>query len=59
MRHQLETRLQQLKAELENGQKMLADLESRRNQLQPTLLRIEGAVQVLEEELARPETPAS
>jgi predicted nuclease with TOPRIM domain len=49
MREQLEQRLTQLKAEFEEGQKMLADLEARQTNLRSTLLRISGAVQVLEE----------
>ena len=52
MRGQLEQRLQQLKAEFETGQKMLADLEQKRANLEQTLLRISGAVQVLEELLS-------
>jgi hypothetical protein len=52
MRGQLEQRLQQLKVEFETGQKMLADLEQKRANLEQTLLRISGAVQVLEELLA-------
>ena len=53
MKEQLEQRLQALKAEYEAGQKMLADLEARQTTLRETLLRIAGAVQVLEEELGR------
>lgn len=52
MRTQLETRLQALKAEFDAGQKMLGDLESRQAQLRETMLRISGAIQVLEELLA-------
>jgi len=52
MRGQLEQRLQQLKAEFETGQKMLTDLEQKRANLEQTLLRISGAIQVLEEVLA-------
>jgi hypothetical protein len=52
MRGQLEQRLQQLKAEFETGQTMLTDLEQKRATLQQTLLRISGAIQVLEEMLA-------
>jgi predicted nuclease with TOPRIM domain len=52
MRGQLEQRLQQLKAEFETGQTMLADLEQKRANLEQTLLRISGAVQVLEELLS-------
>jgi hypothetical protein len=52
MRNQLEERLRALKAEFESGQRMLADLESREASLRETLLRISGAIQVLEELLA-------
>ena len=51
MKQQLEQRLQQLKTEFESGQQVLADLDKRRAEVQPTLLRIQGAIQVLEEEL--------
>ncbi|PYS76799.1 MAG: hypothetical protein DMF67_02980 [Acidobacteria bacterium] len=49
MREQLENRLQELRAELEIGQKVMAELEVREANLRSTLLRIGGAVQVLEE----------
>lgn len=52
MKEQLEQRLSQLKNELENGQKMLAELETKQTNLRSTLLRISGAIQVLEEMLA-------
>lgn len=52
MRQQLEQRLQQLKTEFESGQKVITDLDSRRTEVQQTMFRIQGAVQVLEEELA-------
>ncbi len=52
MRDQLELRLKQLKAEYESGQKMLADLEAKEANVRQTLLRISGAIQVLEELLA-------
>jgi hypothetical protein len=62
MREQLEQRLQSLKAEFDAGQKMLAELETKQNTVRQTLLRISGAVQVLEEELAKmdtqPKTPS-
>ena len=51
MKEQLEQRLQSLKTEYEAGQKMLADLEAKQANLQTTLLRISGAIQVLEEML--------
>ncbi|GAB4430341.1 MAG: hypothetical protein Fur0044_28030 [Anaerolineae bacterium] len=53
MREQLEQRLNELKAEFEAGQKMLAELEAKKSELQATLLRISGAIQVIEEMLAQ------
>jgi predicted nuclease with TOPRIM domain len=55
VREQLEKRLSELRAEHEEGQRMLADLETRKANLQTTLLRISGAMQVLEELLAAQE----
>ena len=52
MRQQLEQRLQALKAELASGQKVLAELEMKQTNVRDTLLRISGAIQVIEEELA-------
>ncbi len=51
MRERIEKRLEQLKSEYESGQKMLAETEAKAAQLRETLLRISGAIQVLEEEL--------
>jgi hypothetical protein len=51
----LEDRLVALKAEYETGQKMMADLESQQAHLKQTLLRISGAIQVLEELLSTPD----
>ena len=59
MREQLEKRLQALKNEFETGQKMLADLEAKQMNLRETLLRISGAIQVVEELLADPGTEQS
>jgi predicted nuclease with TOPRIM domain len=53
MQAQLEQRLRELQVEYEAGQKMLADLEAQQTNLRNTLLRISGAIQVLEEELAK------
>ena len=53
MKNQLTQRLNELKAEYEAGQKMLTDLEGQQANLRNTLLRISGAIQVLEEELAK------
>lgn len=52
MQAQLQKRLQSLKAEYEAGQQVLASLEAKKAGLRETLLRIGGAIQVLEEELA-------
>ncbi len=52
MREQLEKRLQELSDEYESGAEMLVDLETREANLRETLLRISGAIQVLEETLA-------
>lgn len=49
MNEQLQQRLQSLKTEYEAGQKMLVDLEAKQANLRNTLLRISGAIQVLEE----------
>lgn len=51
MKKQVEQRLEALKDEYETGQKMLADLEAKQVNLRETLLRISGAIQVLEEVL--------
>lgn len=56
MKAKMEQRLTALKSEFESGQKMLADLQARQTGLRETLLRISGAIQVLEE-LARDEEP--
>lgn len=53
MYQQLNERLSQLKAEYESGQQMLAELEQKQRTLRDTLLRISGAIQVLEEELTK------
>lgn len=49
MQAQVHQRLEELRSEFEAGQRMLAELDARRAELQQTLLRIGGAVQVLEE----------
>jgi predicted nuclease with TOPRIM domain len=59
MRAQLEHRLQSLKTEFEAGQKMLSELEAKQMNLRETLLRISGAIQVLEEELSLASQPTN
>jgi hypothetical protein len=53
MREQVQARLEELKKELETGQAELQKVEMQRTYLHETVLRIGGAVQVLEELLAR------
>lgn len=51
MRSKLEQRLEILRKEYAQGENLLADLQTQQAKLQETLLRISGAIQVLEEEL--------
>jgi hypothetical protein len=52
MREQIQARLEELKKERETGQAELQKVEMQRTYLRETVLRIDGAVQVLEELLA-------
>ncbi len=45
----MEKRLQELRSEFKTGEAQLEELDRRRAQLRDTLLRISGAIQVLEE----------
>jgi hypothetical protein len=45
----IEKRLQELRTEYSRGEQQLAQLDQRRQELRDTLLRISGAIQVLEE----------
>jgi predicted nuclease with TOPRIM domain len=51
VREKLEQRLTELRAEYDSGQRALAELEQKQATLRDTVLRISGAIQVLEEEL--------
>ncbi len=53
MQDQLEQRLKELSIEFENGKKTLAELDAKRINVQKTMLRISGAIQVLEEEIKK------
>ena len=53
MRDQLRRRLKELTAEFEAGQNLLAELDAKRANTNDTLLRISGAIQVLEELLGQ------
>lgn len=45
----IEARLAELQREFEGGQKLMRELESKQMEVRDTLLRIGGAMQVLEE----------
>lgn len=53
----IKTRLTHLRTEYEAGQKMLVDLDTRRAELTNAMLRISGAIQVLEETIAHADEP--
>jgi hypothetical protein len=53
MREQIKSRLDALRSELETGEAEYQQLQARETHLRETLLRISGAVQVLEELLAK------
>ncbi len=53
MQEQLERRLAELKTEFESGQTRLRELETEQAYIRETLLRISGAIQVLEEALGQ------
>ncbi|GAC1405870.1 MAG: hypothetical protein NVSMB49_25330 [Ktedonobacteraceae bacterium] len=54
----MKERLAELKAEFEKGQQHLQALDQQRTEIRDTLLRISGAIQVLEE-LLKQETQSS
>lgn len=53
MQEQLRNRIAELKAEFEKGQARLQESEAQAAALRQVLLRLSGAIQVLEEELAK------
>ena len=53
MKSLLEERLKALKVEFEKGQDRLKELQKEATETSNTLLRISGAIQVLEEELQK------
>jgi len=52
MRERLQQRIEALKEEFQTGQQMLRELETQQSLCRERLLRISGAIQVLEELLA-------
>ncbi len=54
MREQIQARLVALKHEFDSGQSQLQELERQQTRLRETLLRISGAIQVLDELLTMP-----
>jgi chromosome segregation ATPase len=59
MKNQLQKRLQSLQFEYEAGQKLFAEYEAKQRNLRETLLRISGAIQVLEEVIAEADSEAN
>lgn len=59
MKDAIQQRLATLREEHEAGQKMLAELDAKRAQLIQTMLRIEGAMQVLRELLPQEQAAAT
>ena len=53
MNNPLEERLSQLKSQYAAGERELEQLQQREKELQSTLLRVSGGVQVLEEEIEK------
>ncbi len=51
LQNKLRQRLDELRSEYEAGERMLEELQGRQADLSQKLLRISGAIQVLEEEL--------
>lgn len=58
MKDQLQARLAALRKEFEAGQARLQELDRQQAYVRETLLRISGAIQVLEEELGVRQQPA-
>jgi predicted nuclease with TOPRIM domain len=58
MKEQLEERLKELKAEYETGQARLRELETETNYVRETMLRISGAIQVMQELLEKDQPQA-
>lgn len=55
MKEEIKARINELKAELESGRKMMEEMEVKRTNITYSLLRINGAIQVLEELMQKQE----
>jgi len=55
MKEKLEKRLAELKAEFAKGEATMQELNRRKKELEKTMLRIAGAIQVVEEMLTEEE----
>jgi hypothetical protein len=53
MKKQLETRLKELKAELQTGQQMLSELQSKEANIKQTLERLSCAIREIEQQLVK------
>lgn len=58
MKPMIETRLEELRREYEAGAGVMNELQKKQDELRTTLMRISGAIQVLEEILAAETPPA-
>ena len=56
MKQLIETRIKELQQEIESGRTALAELETRTAEVRSQMLRINGAIQVLEELLPESES---
>jgi hypothetical protein len=55
MTEQIQQRIDQLRRELESGQRLLSELDLRRADVRDSLLRVSGAIQALEELTVEPD----
>ena len=53
MKEQLQKRLEELRAEFEKGKTTLQELDAKTSSVREMMLRLSGAIQVLQEELDR------
>jgi hypothetical protein len=56
MTERIQQRIEQLRQELESGQRLLSELDLRRADVRDSLLRVSGAIQALEELTSEPDS---